>query len=189
MDEKRKFDNLHHSLAGTGANTDFSAGLNYVICVDELKDADIKGRLYCGCLPQGKGFSCSEELIICIDDIMDKIDFPQSTLDKKSFVKKKGTVVKLSEKEITEVMEKMKNFNTDSAAGDRATFVLQVQFRQNASWQGVVKSVETDETHSFKSALELVKIIDEISAGKVAGGSNGLISPEAITGNSEDEEK
>ncbi len=177
--------NLEAQMSSRSAKPDLNAGfsnaLKYLICVDEVADANMKGRLYCGCLPNGKEFCGADELIICVDDIMDRIAFPQSTVDKKSFAKKKGNNAQLSEKEITEVLEKMKNFNTDSNSGKKATFVLQVQFRQNASWQGVVKSVETDESYPFKSALELIKIIDEISSrGDVVENANGLITPDDI---------
>ena len=44
--------------------------------------------------------------------------------------------------------------------GDRATFVVRIQYRQNASWQGQVTWAEKDKTVPFRSALELLKLID-----------------------------
>ena len=46
--------------------------------------------------------------------------------------------------------------------GEKATFVVQVQFRQNASWQGTVTWAEQNETRHFRSTLELIKLMDEI---------------------------
>lgn len=40
------------------------------------------------------------------------------------------------------------------------TFVIRVQYRQNATWQGQVTWAEGQETRSFRSALELLKLID-----------------------------
>jgi hypothetical protein len=37
---------------------------------------------------------------------------------------------------------------------------LQIKFRQNASWQGTVQWVEKKQSLNFRSALELIKIID-----------------------------
>ncbi|MBC3517149.1 hypothetical protein H8K20_12185 [Neobittarella massiliensis] len=44
--------------------------------------------------------------------------------------------------------------------GDKETFVVQIQYRQNATWQGKVTWADKDETKSFRSALELIKLID-----------------------------
>lgn len=44
---------------------------------------------------------------------------------------------------------------------DKPTFVIKVQYRQNASWQGTIKWVEEDMERNFRSALELIKLMDE----------------------------
>ena len=44
--------------------------------------------------------------------------------------------------------------------GDMGTFVIRVQHRQHSSWQGRVTYMEDDRTVYFRSALELIKIID-----------------------------
>ena len=44
--------------------------------------------------------------------------------------------------------------------GGKGTFVVQVQFRQHATWQGKVLWAEKNETVNFRSALELLKLID-----------------------------
>ena len=41
-----------------------------------------------------------------------------------------------------------------------ATFVVQIQHRQNATWQGTVVWADRNETKPFRSALELIKLID-----------------------------
>ena len=45
--------------------------------------------------------------------------------------------------------------------GEKATFVVQVQFRQNATWQGTVTWAEKNETRHFRSTLELIRLMDE----------------------------
>ena len=54
----------------------------------------------------------------------------------------------------------MQRFDIESQKGQKATFILQVKFRQNASWQGTIRWVEKKETVHFRSALEFIKIID-----------------------------
>lgn len=44
--------------------------------------------------------------------------------------------------------------------GGKGTFVVHVRYRQNATWQGDVIWAEKNERQSFRSALELLKLID-----------------------------
>ena len=50
--------------------------------------------------------------------------------------------------------------NDRTSRGSRGTFVVHVQARQNATWQGNVVWAEKNITRSFRSALELLKMID-----------------------------
>lgn len=43
----------------------------------------------------------------------------------------------------------------------KATFVIKVLFRQNATWQGKIQWVEKNKTQSFRSDLEMLKLMDE----------------------------
>ncbi|MCI8515328.1 MAG: hypothetical protein HFG75_00350 [Hungatella sp.] len=45
-------------------------------------------------------------------------------------------------------------------SGKKATFVVNVQYRQNATWQGKVLWAEAGRSCNFRSALELLKLID-----------------------------
>ncbi len=47
-----------------------------------------------------------------------------------------------------------------SQTGEKATFVVNIQYRQNATWQGKVFWAETGKSCNFRSALELLKLID-----------------------------
>ena len=49
----------------------------------------------------------------------------------------------------------------EKTPGKKSTFVVQVQFCQNASWQGTIAWTEQKKEQRFRSALELVKLIDE----------------------------
>ena len=44
--------------------------------------------------------------------------------------------------------------------GGKGTFIIQIQYRQNSSWQGKIVWVEQNKTLYFRSALELIKLID-----------------------------
>ena len=47
----------------------------------------------------------------------------------------------------------------------KANFVVHVQFRQNATWQGTVQWLDKNKIQQFRSALELLKLMDEALDG------------------------
>ena len=44
---------------------------------------------------------------------------------------------------------------------DTDTFIVKILNKQNATWQGSITWVEEQKTQNFRSALELIKMIDE----------------------------
>ncbi|PWL64002.1 MAG: hypothetical protein DBY34_01030 [Oscillospiraceae bacterium] len=48
----------------------------------------------------------------------------------------------------------------ENLIGEKATFIVQVQFRQNATWQGSISWVEQKKEQKFRSALEMIKLMD-----------------------------
>jgi len=40
------------------------------------------------------------------------------------------------------------------------SFLVQIRYRQNSSWQGNVQWIETGKTQNFKSCMELIRLID-----------------------------
>jgi len=42
----------------------------------------------------------------------------------------------------------------------KETFIVKIMNRQNSTWQGNVTWVEEQESQNFRSALELIKMID-----------------------------
>lgn len=46
------------------------------------------------------------------------------------------------------------------SGANAGTFVLKIMNRQNSTWQGTVTWVEENKTQNFRSALELLKLID-----------------------------
>lgn len=44
---------------------------------------------------------------------------------------------------------------------NKSTFLVEVKFQRNATWQGTVKWMEEKKSQDFRSMLELIKLIDE----------------------------
>lgn len=49
----------------------------------------------------------------------------------------------------------------DSKRKEKGTFLVQIHFRQKETWQGQVTWAEENKTVSFRSALELLRLLDE----------------------------
>ncbi|NBK91634.1 hypothetical protein D5278_06500 [bacterium 1XD21-13] len=60
----------------------------------------------------------------------------------------------------------MSKEDLEQKRGGKATFLVRVQYRQRATWQGQVTWLEKNRTVSFRSALELLKLIDSVENGK-----------------------
>lgn len=48
---------------------------------------------------------------------------------------------------------------TESYTG--ASFLIRIQYRQNASWQGTIQWLEEKKTKHFRSELEMIMLINE----------------------------
>jgi len=59
----------------------------------------------------------------------------------------------------------------NSTTAKRGTFLLNIYNRQNATWQGTVTWVDKNEKQQFRSALELIKLI-ESALDEAEGGSH-----------------
>ena len=45
---------------------------------------------------------------------------------------------------------------------EKPTFIIRVQYRQNATWQGTIQWVEQKKTQQFRSVLEMIKLMEEV---------------------------
>ena len=50
--------------------------------------------------------------------------------------------------------------DSKNLVGHKASFIVRVTSRQNATWQGSISWTERGITKHFRSALELIKLID-----------------------------
>lgn len=46
-------------------------------------------------------------------------------------------------------------------SGNKNTFEVTVRFQQNATWQGQILWIEKNHRQTFRSALEMLKLMDE----------------------------
>lgn len=130
-----------------------------LVCMDRRVQAD-----YIGCLwnPYFKApiqFSGLLEMIKRMENIMDAFYFPEPTFRCETFGN--GKYCRSKQKNIREVRRYMGDDIFLKKSGEQATFVVHVQFRQNATWQGSIEWLEGKKHRKFRSMLEMMKLMDE----------------------------
>jgi len=105
------------------------------MCIDNINDGELSGRIYHCYSKEPWKFTNILQLIELADDFfdqfsgVDRLDKVQSPED---FIENRG---------------------------QKGTFFLNVRYRQNSSWQGIVRWIEGNSTQQFVSVLELLKIL------------------------------
>lgn len=127
-----------------------------VLCVNQSENGILEGRLYHGYhRKEGIPFYGYEDVIRISESLFNALGFPRmGTIDRdisgrnRRYKKKEG------------MQKVMKDEELLAQHGDMGTFVIRVQHRQHSSWQGRVTYLDENKTVSFRSLLELIKIID-----------------------------
>ena len=115
------------------------------VCVDSYENGILRGRFYNPYLEDGRRFDSLSQFLLELERALDAMEFPKSFTAVRSFAPLPG------ERSAPEA---------DFRAGVMATFSVRIIFRQNASWQGSVLWLEGQREQSFRSALELIFLLD-----------------------------
>jgi len=131
------------------------------VAVDENEDGRITGNVYSQRLKEPIHFSGTEDLLLRIDDLLDRQDFPRAFQKKRSFADSAAKVAHTAstDEEDGEEPENMDEETVNQATGKAATFALNVITRQNTSWQGYLDWLDGSSKIAFNSDLELVEMI------------------------------
>ncbi len=130
----------------------------FKVCVDNVLEQEISGRVYNPFVPNVAEFPNIYLLIDRMERIINYLGFPQSAQDYRSFGDTKAIDGKSKGK--GDFNKTMDDETFENLVGEKATFVVQVQFRQNATWQGSISWVEQKKDQKFRSALEMIKLMD-----------------------------
>jgi len=123
-----------------------------LICVDSYDDSCIKGFVHHGSFDTAQKFQNLMQLLLIIEQVLDITEFPKPTVEKRRFhsFKSSGEEVAYADKEA----------DSQNLKGELATFKVKIMFRQHASWQGSVAWLENNSTEPFRSALELIMLMN-----------------------------
>jgi len=58
----------------------------------------------------------------------------------------------------------MGEINKQDNGNSKGTFEISVKFTQNSTWQGQILWIEKNQKQNFRSALEMLKLMDEALA-------------------------
>ena len=128
------------------------------ICVDSRKEGDIQGRAYHCYQKEPVVFEDVFQLIRIIDSLMEWLDYPQASVVNRSFVQKTEPVTMYTGPRV--MPEKaVENEKVAAHSGKLETFLIHVQYRQNATGQGELFWKEKEKIRKFHSALEFLRLI------------------------------
>lgn len=117
------------------------------VCIDSYYNRSMKGFIYHPLAVDGQRFDNLMQLLLRIEHILNEMDFPRAMQEFRSF----------NGGEVSKAERQGKN---EQRTGELATFYIRMAFRQNASWQGTVTWCEGGDEVSFRSALELLFLMD-----------------------------
>ena len=122
------------------------------ICIDRGESEHYIGRLYHKYHVGPIEFHDLGYLLSQIDKLCDISGYPQSTTMSRTFAEKKSTSGEgaLQVADFEQILDQK---------GGLATFVVHVKYRQHSTWQGEIVWAEKNKKQTFRSALELLKLI------------------------------
>ncbi len=119
-----------------------------LVCIDSYEGGVMRGRFYHPSIEGSCEFGSLSQLLVKLDQALDSGSYPQSFSARRSFSSAPATAPSFAPAQIRE--------------GEAANFYIRILFRQNASWQGSVRWLEGEREESFRSALELVFLLDSV---------------------------
>jgi hypothetical protein len=128
------------------------------VCIDRFNEQDAAGRIYSRISEEPINFSSILQMIEHMDHYYDRVNFPQAANEIRSFnrnANKKRQETKTRETAMVDIEKVTKQ------RGREGTFIVHVQYRQHATWQGQVVWAEKNKAQKFRSVLELLKLIDD----------------------------
>lgn len=118
-------------------------------------DGIMKGQVYNPYYDKAFAFEDEYQMICVMDDLYESLAFPQASFEWRSFENKKvNHIIRKAGARMDEEFSKLEK-------NKKTTFIVSVQYRENATWQGTITWVEENRTQHFRSAFEMLKLMEE----------------------------
>lgn len=121
------------------------------IRVHSYQDKNLVGTFYNIYYGKEIAFGNLTRLLLLMEDMMDALSSPEASVQSRRFGNTPKQPEQISIKEYPQLQPEQEVI---------ATFKVKVLFRRGASWQGTFSWAEKQEEVSFRSVLELVKLMD-----------------------------
>lgn len=129
------------------------------ICVDRSVQGEIGGRIYHFYEKTPQKFDNVVQLLRHMEALYNSLRFPEASVALRDFAEERTRKAPGGEwKKVLDRETVMKQ------RGECATFYVYVQYRQNATWQGTIVWKEKEREKEFRSALELIILLDNALA-------------------------
>ena len=109
-------------------------GQKTIVCVDSYHNGVLRGRLY-HTAPEPEHFESLSQFLVKMEQVLDALPPPSETFPEPHMV-------------------------LPLHRGAEATFQIQILFRHNTSWQGVLVWLEEHVHQRFRSTLSLILLLD-----------------------------
>lgn len=123
------------------------------VCVDDKTKQDLQGRIYHGYCEKEIAFRTIVEVIDEMEKVFEAIRYPQSTVRIRQFIGEQ------TQTEPPKIEREMSNERLLTCRGNQATFLIAVEGRRNASWQGQIYWVEKEMLQEFDSEMEMLSFM------------------------------
>lgn len=122
-----------------------------ILCIDAYEDGILQGRFY-GPGREEISFQSLSQFLVRMEQMLEIANEPQSDTVHRSFS--------------SLLPHTAAGYHRSSIRkGTRATFELQILFRQHTSWQGILLWQDQHRQQSFRSVLELILLMDSALRG------------------------
>lgn len=136
------------------------------ICINQKNGVDYEGEIWEEYDTEPMHFISMLEAVRYIENFLDELNYPQRAMIPRSFTRTSaGGMQTGGHRERVKRMD-----NLEAKNGEEGTFIVQIKYRQNATWQGQVVWAEQNRKEYFRSALELLRLID----GAMSNGTEGF---------------
>lgn len=131
------------------------------VCIEQEREGDYGGLVWDQYHQSPAPFANMMELIRHVEAFLDELDFPQRSTIPRSFERREEPGAEKSPAHQRRKRDKVMDMeHLEEKRGDQGTFIVQIKYRQNATWQGQVVWAEQNKKMYFRSALELLHLID-----------------------------
>lgn len=129
------------------------------VYLDNKKEGDFSGYLAHPATGLAWRFDDTVALVALHETVFGQTDYPQSGYRLRVMTEEKGQGMNTKE------TQNMPMDTGDIVLGEKPTFIINVQYRQHTTWQGTIQWVEGGVEKRFRSALELIKLMDSVVSG------------------------